>query len=187
MYNVERKPVLGSLMLEPRDAKREAEIAKEVSPARANESPWEWETSVWSWKGDSRVSVETPRLYKFQSHETSGKERCIQTQSCRIWWLPWGIPALFPHYDVMPPFVNDNACSVIVPLKHMVCSSILQKVTIKGTLNLMRDHGLLNMIEIVKDCNYSWSWTKCIFCINDHEICKPGRGMWRFKWACSPT
>lgn len=39
MYNVERKPVLGSLMLEPRDAKREAEIAKEVSPARANESP----------------------------------------------------------------------------------------------------------------------------------------------------
>lgn len=55
----------------------------------------------------------------------------------------------------MPPFVNDNACSVIVPLKHMVCSSILQKVTVKGTLNLMRDHGLLNIIEIVKDCNYS--------------------------------
>lgn len=39
MYNVERKPVLASLMLEPRDAKKEAEIAKEVSPARANESP----------------------------------------------------------------------------------------------------------------------------------------------------
>ena len=75
--------------------------------------------------------------------------------------------------EYQPYFLTMTSCLLFWMIMYVlslflwsiVCSFILQKVTVKSTSNLMGNHGLLNIIEVVKDCNQSWSWTKCIFAL----------------------